>query len=734
MTAAQSHPLVSVLVPVYNMAAYLPKCMEALCSQSLDSLEIIAINDGSTDASPEILRFWADRDPRVKVITKPNSGYGASMNRGLAAAQGTYVGIVEPDDYPDLVMFQKLVRAAERTNADVVKCNYYLHFEDHEDIAWNFRGFPYGKLFDPADKPSIICTPPAIWAGLYRRSFLMREGIRFRETPGAAFQDTAFSLKVWFAAQRAVLVRRPLLHYRMDNPGSSSKTTDKVFTVNDELAEARAFLAERPSREAVFAPWFNVDKWGKYRWNFERIAISVRQDYLERVRAEYEQAWEAGDLDLGLFESNSAGQLAYLLNEGAEAFLKKYPDGYPLDTQADEFARVYLSYVKRRGDFAAPNRAAGAPAAAAAPAAGNGVAGGPATPDAGVLAVSVIVPVCNSTPFVGECLESLKAQTFSNFEAIVVDDASTDGSLDVVRELVSDDSRFTVVACETTEGPSAARNKGLDRARGEYVVFLDSDDYLTRDALEKLVRRARMQDLDELYFSGETFYESDELRERLHEDFGSRTAFDGVLTGRELFVFFEERGQFFTQATLRMVRRRLIEDNNIRFREGILHEDILFTFQTLVAAQRSSFLDEPLYQRRLHERAIMGSKRTIANIDGRFVSLQAIKRWLHEHVDELDDDFAAAVAKQVAEWREMVAHDWNTDILSEDRAAYLKSLAPADRVDFYCDIIGSGAGGDRVREEYSKSRAYQLGNALVTGSRMMVERARELRANLGGGR
>ena len=69
-------PKVSVLVPVYNMAAYLPQCMKALCNQTLEDLEIIAIDDGSTDASPEILRYWADQDARIRIISKPNSGYG----------------------------------------------------------------------------------------------------------------------------------------------------------------------------------------------------------------------------------------------------------------------------------------------------------------------------------------------------------------------------------------------------------------------------------------------------------------------------------------------------------------------------------------------------------------------------------------------------------------------------------------------------------------------------------
>lgn len=695
-----NEPLVSVLVPVYNMERYLEQCLKALTGQTLQDLEIIAIDDGSTDASPCILADWAARDARIRIITKPNSGYGDSMNRGLVQAKGRYVGIIEPDDYPDLAMFQKLAKAAVKHDADVVKCNYYLHFEDHEEILWNLHGFEYGKPFDPADAPGVVTTTPSIWTGIYRRAFLEREGICFRPTPGAAFQDTSFSLKVWFAAECAVLLRRPMLHYRMDNPGSSSKTRDKVYTVCDELAEAYAFLSERPRRKTCFAPWFHVDKWGKYRWNYERIAPDLHEEFAERMRGEYEAALAAGEIDWSAFERNSLFQLRYLLEAGAQAFAERYPESFPLDCEDDPHVQ-------------------GAPSAE-----------GP-VPEGPSPAVTVIVPVFNTETYVRECIESLKGQTFGDFEAFVVDDASTDGSRAAAEAAIAGDDRFTLIAQDENRGLSAVRNVALDRAQGEYVVFLDSDDYLCLDALEQLVRRARDQRLDELYFSGASFYEDDEVRTRLREDFGVRTPCDDVFTGREMFTRFEERDEFFTQAALRMVRRGLLEEHGIRFREGILHEDILFTFQVLCVAQRSSFLDEPLYLRRLRSDSIMGKKRTIANVDGHFVSLQEMKRWLAENIEAANPRFAAAAAKRIAVWREVVAHDWNNDIALTDREEYLASLSAADRADFYVDIIGSGASGDRVRREYSESGAYRLGSALVAAPRFVASRAKGFAESLG---
>ncbi len=321
-------PKVSILVPVYNVERFLLQCLDALCGQTLRDIEIVCINDGATDGSPAILHEYAARDARIRVIDKQNTGYGNSLNLGISQACGEYIGIIEPDDFPDKRMFKKLLKVAERTHADVVKCNYFNYFEGSDHLVENFAGLPYRRAFDPVDYPQVVCSIPSIWTGLYRKTFLEREGISLRETPGAAFQDAGFSLKVWFAACTCALVKKPLLHYRMDNPGSSSKTTDKVFTVCEELADAEAFLRQRPERARVLLPWLAVDKWGKYRWNYERISASEHVAFAQRMVDEYRASQDANELDYSLFKPEDAALLHNLLDVGAEAFAAAHPDSY----------------------------------------------------------------------------------------------------------------------------------------------------------------------------------------------------------------------------------------------------------------------------------------------------------------------------------------------------------------------------------------------------------------------
>ena len=768
--AVNAVPKVSVLVPVYNVARYLSQCLDALFAQTLGDIEIIAINDGSTDVSLAILQDYAGRDRMMRIIDKRNTGYGDSLNQALAVAKGEYVGIVEPDDFPSVTMFSRLYRAAKKHDADVVKCNYFDHRDGRDAPNWNLDGFAYNRPFDPAGKPGIICTAPTIWTGLYRREFLQREGIDFRPTPGAAFQDAGFALKVWFAARTAVLLRTPLLHYRVDNPGSSSKSSDKVYIVCDELASARSFLDRQPvARRVAFTPWLAVDKWGKYRWNYERISSDLHGEFAARMYEEYAAAQQASELDPALFDATSRAQVAELLEGGAEAFAAHYPDRYPAHWEvalADDPTHRVKGFIKKllgRGDegaavvqpvdvpsaaeaaFEAP-RPTSAPSAqtrdsssqdegeraleASRAASVVETAEDGATPAAqGMPAVTVIVPVYNCAKYVAECISSLKGQTLSQFEAIVIDDGSLDESLSAAHDAVAGDARFTVLAHGENRGLSAARNTGLDRATGEYVVFLDSDDYLAHDALEKLVGRARSQRLDDLYFSAVSFYDGAGARNVLREDFSQRPSFEGVASGRELFTFFQEQGQFHTQAALRMVKRQLLEDHGIRFVEGILHEDILFTFLTLNASARSSFLNEPLYRRRMREGSIMGrAKWDMENIRGHFVSIQAIRRYLVENIDEMSGDYLTAQVKQLGIWREACAHHWANDFTNLQREAFLKTLSAQDVVDFYDGIVGAGGEADRVRDEYEESVTYRVGNVLMTGPRKVRDAISDVRA------
>lgn len=240
-------PKVSVIMPSLNVAGYIRECMDSVLGQTLQDMEIICVDAGSTDGTLEMLREYERRDGRVRLIVSGRRSYGHQMNLGLDAARGEYIGIVETDDFVAPEMYGELYRLAASHGADFVKADfdvfatlgggervYLRYFSDRYTCA------RYGRNFSSGDyKAGQQTMDVFIWNGIYRRSFLEGSRIRFQETPGAAFQDCGFRYQVALAVERGLFVDRSLYRYRRDNTGSSTYNRDCVIY---NLSECRAIL------------------------------------------------------------------------------------------------------------------------------------------------------------------------------------------------------------------------------------------------------------------------------------------------------------------------------------------------------------------------------------------------------------------------------------------------------------------------------------------------------------
>lgn len=325
---------------------------------------------------------------------------------------------------------------------------------------------------------------------------------------------------------------------------------------------------------------------------------------------------------------------------------------------------------------------------------------------------SIIVPMYNVERYVGECLESLKRQTYGDFEVLVVDDASTDGSMAVARAAAGDDLRFRFFEQDENAGLSAVRNVGLAEARGEYVLFLDSDDHYSDDALISVAKLVNEDNVDVLFFGAQTFYENGRLRRERYEDQESRNNIDGVKNGRELFVCFEETDSFRPSACLLAVRRALLEREGIRFLEGIIHEDLLFVMQLYATAERAAFLNRPLYQRRMRENSIMTQRFGAKNLKGLFTVAQTMNRWLHEHADEYSRAFVDAYAARTFHTYHVAAR-YLFEIPEAEVQEFRDSLSVRDRIDFDMHVVEVYRRIKGVYDEMEGSRTYRLGRVFL---------------------
>lgn len=215
---------VSVVVPVYNREKYLKQCVDSIVAQTLREIEIILVDDGSTDASPAICDEYAAKDPRVKVIHKQNAGMGVAYNTGMAEAKGDYIGFVETDDWIEPEMYEELYNKALEQDVDIVKSLYTNVRGERKWLVNQYGNLCFNQRFETPSiiAPKIALAHPSTWSAIYRRSFVEKYKIQYAERPGAMAQDRDFFWQVITQVQSFYLVPRSYYNYRNDAPDSSS--------------------------------------------------------------------------------------------------------------------------------------------------------------------------------------------------------------------------------------------------------------------------------------------------------------------------------------------------------------------------------------------------------------------------------------------------------------------------------------------------------------------------------
>lgn len=318
----KSRAKVSILVPIYNVEKYLEQCLDSLVNQTLQDIEIICLNDGSTDNSPSIIKKYAKDDSRIIVINKENSGYGDSMNKGLKKATGEYIGIVESDDYIELNAFERLYDLASRFDADVVRGNYF-HFKGGENEKYCYvDSRDTNRIVDPASRTWIFYQAPAIWSAIYKRDFIKKNNISFLPTPGASYQDTGFNFKVWATTHKAVFTDEAFLHYRLDNESSSVNNPGKIFNVCKEYAEIEKYLRDN-NLYNKYAEIMQMAKFGAYYWNIYRLSPDLRKGFVKKTKEEFLNARDEGSLNKSLFLNvDQWNLLNYILDHNVSSSLK----------------------------------------------------------------------------------------------------------------------------------------------------------------------------------------------------------------------------------------------------------------------------------------------------------------------------------------------------------------------------------------------------------------------------
>jgi glycosyltransferase involved in cell wall biosynthesis len=531
------NPRVSVIIPVYNTEPYLRRCLDSVVNQTLREIEIICVDDRSTDKSLSILKEYENGDSRVRVIVSlQNEGEAASRNKALDAVRGEYIGFCDSDDFVDLDFFEKLYDKAKESGADIAKGNVILHSPNNESPSlWNINNkVRKGKVYFNSQ----------FWSAIYKTAFVYDNDIFF--PIGICYApDSVFLTKAVCKVDNIELVDDVHYHYiRREGSLDFGKLSDEkaasIITVRSNLninilnesnlnKEAYAIMAYK-NLENLFGCRFRVSEGMLAKIANACISLYNKSKFKQEVMSIDDQPWHK----LVIFGDTT----------GLVAFVKK-----------ELFGQQRFLINNIRSKILQKNK----------------------------IAVSVVVPVYNTAPYLRRCLDSLVGQTLHDIEIICIDDMSTDESLTILNEYKKMDSRLRVIAMSQNMGPSTARNSGIDAARGEYIGFVDSDDWVESGFYKSLFNVAKSKD-------------TDAARGML--------SMDGFPGTKDPFVYGKyyntlarwNKNLCYNSFTTLIYRSNILTENNIRFpKKMFFAEDNFFLAKFVQKASSVAVQDDAIY-------------------------------------------------------------------------------------------------------------------------------------------
>ncbi len=357
---------ISVVVTVHNSERYLRECMDSVIAQTFGNIEILCIDGGSTDHSPEILLEYAKNDSRVKIVNDSNTSYGHKINRGIEAARGEYVAVLESDDQYEPFMLERLYEIAKEYHPDFVNADYTCFFDVngrrfHYTIKM-YEKEDYNHIIDHRSHPDPLGYISRYWTGIFSRKFLMDNQIRMNESPGASFQDMSFRFLTSVLANTSYHLDIPVYRYRIDNPGSSMHDTKKTVVIADEHDFLKKELEKRGISDQYIWHHAYLWKYRDFRGNMRHLKGNYRKELFDRYQDERKKDQEALERYRGqgyaqdvseMISRNPQEMEALIVEEGRKERGEREHFYHFLDrlTTLDERQQIVFFGCGRRGQY-----------------------------------------------------------------------------------------------------------------------------------------------------------------------------------------------------------------------------------------------------------------------------------------------------------------------------------------------------------------------------------------------
>ncbi len=611
-------PIVSVIMPVYNGHDYLRQCLDSVVGQTLKDIEIICVDDGSTDDSVLILQEYAARDARVKVICQENGGAGAARNNGLRNARGRYLSFLDSDDFFEPAMLEKAVNKIQQDKAEFVvfRCDQYMNDTgEFKQIRYSlkegglppYRPFPVWSIVDNVFRVFMGWA----WDKVYDAEFIRKYGFTFQEQRTS--NDLLFVFSALVKAQRITILDEVLAHQRRNNTESLSNTREKSwFCFYDALCALRDYLKSQAIYEDLEQDFINYALHFSL-WNLNTIA----GDGFPRLYHKLKEEWFE---DLGI-----AGH-------GPEYF-------------RDE--KEYLQYKEIMERECEDYK----------------------------IKISVVIPIHNAEKYIRKALDSILLDQKIELEVICVDDVSTDSTPQILKEYAEKYENVRVLTNEKNLYAGLSRNKGARAARGNYIHFLDSDDYVVKNAYEKLYPIAVKNDLDWVKTTAEGF--DDATGKTVPNPRYAMKDLDPGYFDTLLDFSFSPR-KFFAYMSLvpwnALYKRSFILEKDVRFNDLFCVNDRSFFVESCIKGRRMMAVKENIVMHRTNVSDSLVAKRA-EHFDCQFDSYRIARKICDDNdvTDRVRFRILDAEMKDILMWYKSAKEKGAlTDKLKKDMQAFME--------------------------------------------------------------
>ncbi|MGZ7882190.1 glycosyltransferase family 2 protein [Acinetobacter soli] len=606
-------PKVSIIVPIYNVEEYIEQCVNSILQQTLDEIEVILVNDGSTDKSLEKIKKIAENDARVVIINNSHASGNSGMprNQALMKATGEYIAFVDSDDWIEKSMLEVLYNEAVIKSADIVASGGFYREKENDIEEVKVANGQFLPEKNTRAELFLGGQFPIVWYRIYKKDLIVNNGIRFGETKTSA--DLPFAFKALFKANKVVQVEGSYYHYRFNRVGSTieRRKGEDAFELLKSYENIENFLRKN-NAYAEYIPYVVFKAIGDYTYN------------LRLLDEKYHNAFSIAIAKLVALHKSETSK-TQIFNKYWLSVLEKLEQYEKLE---DDVLNSILSKQVNNPKM------------------------------------TIIMPAHNVEKYISKSVDSILNQKLKELEIIIVNDGSTDNTQSKINNFLEKDNRIKSIELNLASGNAGTpRNIGLAVATGEYIGFVDSDDYITPSMFETLFNEAKIKNAD--IVSQSSFIRVESGNERKikieYKEFNNEK--------ERLNVY---KSNYFSNIWNRIYKNNLIKSNSIYFPNIYLSEDMCFSFVTHAFCNKAIKVGGCYYYYNYNRNDSTTKLRTMEKGVEILKSFEQIKEYFESFklYDQLEDEILEKKLNSISYTYDRLEEKYKADFIVKAKQVY----------------------------------------------------------------